>query len=507
MTKILESVNALVWGVPALLLILSVGVFISVRTGFVQLRLFPQAWKDFLSRFFGKKPQGGMSSFQALCTALAATVGTGNLAGVAGAIAIGGPGSIFWMWICGILGMGLKFAEATLAVRFRKKGFDGIYQGGPMLMIEQGLGSKWSFLGYCYCFFGVIAAFGIGNGTQINAVLTGINGVADSFGIPFGQTGNMVIGAALAVLIVSMLLGGAKRIGSVAERLVPLAALTYLLMGLGVLIVRAEQIPGALTSIVHGAFSPNSVTGGVIGSAFQTLRIGISRGVFTNEAGMGTAAMAHAAAEVDHPVEQGLMGIMEVFLDTIVICTVTALVILCSGTPVYYGIDEGLALTTRAFSAVYGDWVSVLITLETCCFAFATVLGWGLYGARCAQYLFGDSSWKVFAWLQGATVIVSAMLQTGTVWLIAEIVNGLMAIPNLIALAFLTPELITLLKSYPGGAAAEGGTYAYFYQRKPLRAFSHAEIPSLRREGPGAGKDHLSSEHRPAGPGNAPGIL
>ena len=487
MTKILDAVNSLVWGVPALLLILSVGIFLSIRTGFVQLRLFGLAWKNFLSRLFGKKSQGGVSSFRALCTALAATVGTGNLAGVAGAIAIGGPGSIFWMWICGILGMGLKFAEATLAVRFRKKGADGIYQSGPMHMIEQGLGSKWTFLGYCYCFFGVIAAFGIGNGTQINAVITGINGVAASLGIQISQTGNLILGAVLAVLVVSMLLGGAKRIGAVAERLVPFAALTYLLMGLGVLIVRAEQIPGALTSIVHGAFSPNAVTGGVIGSVFQTLRVGVSRGVFTNEAGMGTAGMAHGAAEVSHPVEQGLMGIMEVFLDTIAICTVTALVILCSGTPVYYGIDEGLALTTRAFSVVYGDWVSVLITLETCCFAFATVLGWGFYGARCAQYLFGDSSWKVFAWLQGATVIVSAMLQTGTVWLIAEIVNGLMAIPNLIALAFLTPELITLLKSYPGGMSAKGGTYAYFYQRKPLRAFSHAEIPSLRREGPGAG--------------------
>jgi AGCS family alanine or glycine:cation symporter len=217
--------------------------------------------------------------------------------------------------------------------------------------------------------------------------------------------------------------------------------------------------------------------------------------------------MAHGTADARHPVEQGLMGIMEVFLDTIVICTMTALVILCSGTPIRYGMDEGLELTARAFSAVYGDWVCVLIAMETCCFAFATVLGWGLYGVRCAQYLFGDSAWKAFAWLQGATVILSALLKTGTVWLLAEIVNGLMAIPNLIALALLSPELIKLLKSYPGGLPAKGGTYAYFHQCQPLRAFSHEKVPSLCHQSPAAGQDHLSSEHRSAGPGNSPGIL
>lgn len=498
MTKILETVNSLVWGVPALVLILGVGFSISLRTGFVQLRLFPRAWRVFMSRFKNGDKTGGVSPFQALCTALAATVGTGNLAGVAGAIAIGGPGSVFWMWVCAIFGMGLKFAEAALSVRFRRKGPDGTYRGGPMLMIEQGLGKKWIPLGYLYCFFGVVAAFGVGNGTQINAVITGIDSAASFFGLDSSHQGNLIMAACLAVLVVSMLLGGAKRIGTVAELLVPFAAVTYILLGLGVLIIRADAVPGAISSIITGAYSPGAVTGGVVGSFFLALRVGISRGVFTNEAGMGTAAMAHGAAEVEHPADQGLMGIMEVFLDTIVICTMTALVILCSGTPIYYGIDEGLALTTRAFSAVYGDWVAVLIALETCCFAFATVLGWGLYGARCAQYLFGDSAWKVFAWLQGVTVILSAVLNTGTVWLIAEIVNGLMAIPNLIALALLTPELINLLKTYPGGLAAKGGTYAYFHQRKPLRTLSHAEIPSLCREGTGAGKNHLSSEHRSA---------
>ena len=507
MTKFLETVNSLVWGVPALVLILTVGLYISLRTGFVQLRFFPRAWRDFLSRFSGKEKSSGVSPYQALCTALAATVGTGNLAGVAGAIAIGGPGSVFWMWICALLGMGLKFAEAALSVRFRKRNADGSFSAGPMYMIELGMGKKWMSLAAVYSFFGVVAAFGVGNGTQINAVLTGIRSAADYFALSLDQTTVFLLAILLAALVVAMLLGGVRRIGLLAEQLVPFAAVIYILLSIGVLILRADAIPGAIADIIHGAFSPHAVTGGVVGSLIQTMRIGISRGVFTNEAGMGTAAMAHGAADAAHPVDQGLMGIMEVFLDTVVICTMTALVILCSGTPIYYGIDEGLALTTRAFSAVYGDWISVLIALETCCFAFATVLGWGLYGARCAQYLFGDSAWKAFAWLQGGTVILSALLKTGTVWLLAEIVNGLMAIPNLIALALLTPELIILLKSYPGGLSAKGGTYAYFHQCKPLRAFSHAEIPSLCRQGAGAGKDHLSSEHRPAGSGNPAGIL
>ena len=507
MTKILDTVNSLVWGVPALVLILGTGIYGSVCTGFVQLRLFPRAWKDFLLRFTEKKGQDGVSPFQALCTALAATVGTGNLAGVAGAIAIGGPGSIFWMWVCALFGMGLKFAEAALAVRFCITADDGVIHAGPMYMIENGLGRKWRPLACAYCFFGVVAAFGVGNGTQINAVLSGIHSAADCFGIRFSETADLLLSLVLAALVVAMLLGGAKRIGQAAELLVPFAAMAYILLCVGALIARVEAVPDAFTAILEGASSPKAVTGGVIGSAFQAMRVGISRGVFTNEAGMGTAAMAHGAARVMHPVEQGLMGIMEVFLDTVVICTMTALVILSSGTPIYYGIDEGLALTSRAFVSVYGDWAAVPIALETCCFAIATVLGWGLYGARCAQYLFGDRAWKFFAVLQGLTVILSAMLKTGTVWLLAEIVNGLMAIPNLIALAFLMPELINLLKTYPGGLIAKGGTYAYFHQRKPLRAFSHAEIPSLCRKGPAAGKDHLPSEYRSAGSGHTSGIL
>ncbi|MBE6941248.1 MAG: sodium:alanine symporter family protein [Ruminococcaceae bacterium] len=449
MENILETVNSVVWGVPALLGILGVGLYLSIRTGCIQLRVFPKALSSFL-RTFRKKEQNddGVSPFQALCTALAATVGTGNLAGVAGAIAIGGPGAIFWMWISAILGMVTKFAEATLSVRFRKKNEAGEWVGGPMYMIRNAMGRRWQWLAGVYCFFGVVAAFGVGNATQINTVIGGVNQAITAFGGTESLWGNLLMGAVLAILICGILLGGLKKIGTMAEMLVPFASVCYLLLGLGVLIARAQAIPEALASIVTGAFSPRAVTGGVIGSFFVGLRTGVSRGVFTNEAGMGTAGIAHAAAQVKHPVDQGLMGIMEVFLDTIVICTMTALVILVSGTPIPYGQDTGVALTTQAFTEVYGGWVSILIAAALCCFAIATVLGWGLYGARCAQFLFGDGVWKKFVFIQGGAVILGAVLKTGTVWLLAEIVNGLMAIPNLIVLAHLTPELCRLVRQF-----------------------------------------------------------
>jgi len=256
------------------------------------------------------------------------------------------------------------------------------------------------------------------------------------------------MGVGLAILVALMLIGGAKRIGQIAERLVPFAALLYLLLGAGVLCVRATAVPAAFAAIFQGAFDPRAVTGGVLGSAFQALRVGAARGVFTNEAGMGTASIAHASANVSHPAEQGLMGIIEVFLDTIVICTITALVILCSGVQIPYGNDVGVMLTTDAFSDIYGKWVCIPIALSLCCFALATVLGWGLYGARCAQYLFGDKVWRLFVILQAVTVLLGAVLKTRTVWMLSETVNGLMAIPNLIVLAMLTPELVRLTREY-----------------------------------------------------------
>lgn len=449
MTEILEKINALVWGIPALLGILGIGLYLSIRTHFAQLRLFPRALRNFWQTLKGKGQAGeGVSPFQALCTALAATVGTGNLAGVAGAIAIGGPGAIFWMWVSAILGMVTKFAEATLSVRFRERNSDGEFVGGPMYMIRNGMGKRWHWLAVSYCFFGVIAAFGVGNATQVNTVIGGVNEAIAAMGGRESTTGNLLMGIGLAILICGILLGGMKKIGLVAEKAVPLASVCYLLLGLGVLIARAQELPNAFLSIITGAFTPRAATGGAVGSMFIGLRIGVSRGVFTNEAGMGTAGIAHAAARVKHPCQQGLMGIMEVFLDTIVICTMTALVILVSNVPIPYGEDVGVALTTQAFSQVYGGWVSILIAAALCCFAIATVLGWGLYGARCAQFLFGDGVWKKFVLLQGGAVILGAVLKTGTVWLLSETVNGLMAIPNLIALGCLAPELRKLTRQF-----------------------------------------------------------
>ncbi len=499
MTELLESVNAIVWGVPALALILGVGLYISFRTGFVQIRLFPMSLREFAAKLKGGGARdGGVSPFQALCTALAATVGTGNLAGVAGAIAIGGPGAVFWMWICAIVGMATKYAEATLAVRYRVREA-GEYVGGPMYMIRNGLDKRFHFLSGLYSFFGVVAAFGVGNATQINAVVTGVQGAVESLGGSYPDWGNLALGIALAALIGVMLFGGAKRIGVAAERLVPFASVMYLLLGLGVLIARFQAIPTAFGAILTGAFSPQAVTGGVLGSFFASLRIGVSRGVFTNEAGMGTASIAHAAAEVSHPAQQGLMGIMEVFLDTIVICTMTALVILVSGVPIPYGQDVGAALTNQAFSAVYGSWVSVLIAAALCCFAIATVLGWGLYGLRCSQYLFGSRVWKRFALLQAVAVVAGAVLKTGTVWLLSELVNGLMAIPNLIALGALTPELSKLTKEFTGMQnGIQGGQYENIHQCKPLRTLSHAEIPPAGGKGKEGRETDLPSKHRPA---------
>ena len=468
MNKILnaaEDLHALVWGAPALVLILGVGLYLSVRLDFVQLKAFPEAFRLFLRQLL---PGKGSSSYGALCTALAATVGTGNLVGVAGAICLGGPGAVFWMWICGILGMVTKYAEALLAVRYRVKTGDG-FAGGPMYIMTRGLPPKLHFLAYCYAFFGLTASFGVGNVTQIHAAMSGIHAVCDTFGWYPGSLLDGVLAIVFASLIGIFLCGGAKRIYAAAERLVPAAAVTYILMCLLILIFRWRYLPDAVSRIICGAFSPGAVTGGMIGSAFQALRIGCSRGVFTNEAGMGTASIAHASARNVHPAQQGLMGIMEVFLDTIVICTLTALVILVSGIPIPYGTDAGGRLTTRAFAVIYGKGAVVLLAMVMTLLAVATVIGWGLYGARCAEFLFGARSWQYFAGAQTVMIILGSFLETPTVWLLAETVNGLMAIPNLITLAVLTPEVLRLTKEYKNRrSGAGGGNYANFHQCKPL---------------------------------------
>ena len=469
MKDIIAAVNAVVWGAPALILIISVGLLLSWRLQFAQIFLFPEALKRFCGQFTRKKDEDSSSSFRALCTALAATVGTGNLVGVAGAICLGGPGAVFWMWVCGVLGMITKYAEALLAVRYHVKTPEG-NTGGPMYIIRQGLPGQLHFLAYLYALFGVVASFGVGNLTQIHAAVTGISEAFAVFGLPTGRFTTLLLSLLLAAVIGMLLFGGAKRIGSAAEQLIPFGAAAYILLCFGILCLKGSRISEAFRQIVLGAFTPGAVTGGMIGSGFQALRIGCSRGVFTNEAGMGTASIAHAGAEGVHPVQQGLMGIMEVFLDTIVICTLTALVILVSGIPIPYGTDAGGRLTTLAFSAVYGKGAVVLLAGVMTLFAVATVLGWGLYGARCAQFLFGSKAWRCFSVLQIAVIVAGSMLETPTVWQLAETVNGLMAIPNLIALAVLTPEVVRLTNAYKktGREPAGGGNYADFHQCKPL---------------------------------------
>lgn len=472
MAELLSRINGLIWGLPALILIIGVGLYLTIKTKFVQVRLFPNALRLFCKQFIhnNRKPEG-VSAYQALCTALAATVGTGNIVGVAGALAIGGPGAIFWMWCCGFLGMAIKFAEATLAVRYRVKNSAGELVGGPMYMICQGMHKRWRWLAGVYAFFGVVAAFGVGNATQINSVIGGINSAVTALGGHPTLVGNLWIGLGLSVVIALILFGGARRIGQIAERLVPFSSILYLLICIGVLVACYRRIPEALISIINGAFSPKAVTGGAIGSVLIALRVGASRGVFTNEAGMGTAAIAHAAANVETPVQQGMMGIVEVFLDTIVMCSLTALAILCSGVQIPFGKDIGAALTTNAFTVIYGDWISIILALCLCSFALATVLGWGLYGMRCAQFLFGANVWKKFVCIQCITVVIGAVLETQIVWQISEIVNGLMAIPCLIALAKLSPELLKLTKDdrkIHSTLGADGGKYENINQRKSM---------------------------------------
>ena len=496
-TKLLETVNSVVWGAPALILILGVGLCLTVCLDCVQLRLLPKALRTLAQKMRGGK-SGGISSFQALCTALAATVGTGNLVGVAGAICLGGPGAVFWMWISGFLGMATKYAEVSLAVRYRVKSGDG-YAGGPMYVITRGLGPQFAPLAKLYCLFGILASFGVGNAVQINSAVSGIQGILET---GTGKSGSFLIGAVLAAIVGRMLLGGAKRITQAAQLLVPFAAVLYIGMCAAVLAVRSEHIPGALAAIMKGAYSPKAVTGGMLGSGFRALRIGCSRGVFTNEAGMGTASIAHACADVAHPAEQGMMGILEVFLDTIVICTLTALAILVSGVPVPYGREAGQELTALVFSGILGEWAAAVIDFSLVLFAVATVLGWGFYGARCAEFLFGSGSWKWFSFAQILIVLLSATADTAAVWQLSETVNGLMAIPNLLTLTALLPEVRRLTIEYKdtisGGKAASGGNYADFHQRKPLRTFSYEKVPPSGHGGQERGQKNLPSEHRSA---------
>lgn len=448
-----NAVNNFVWGVPAMVCIIGVGLFLSLRTRFLQTRKFPYAIKTTLGRMFRKREasDGAMTPFQAVCTALAATVGTGNIAGVAGAIAIGGPGAVFWMWISALLGMCTKFSEVTLAVHFRERNARGDLVGGPMYYIKNGLSKYWQWLAVAFSAFGVLTVFGTGNATQVNTITTAINSALLNYNVISDSAvnlSNIIIGITIAVLVGLVLLGGVKRIGSVAEKLVPFMAVFYIILALGVVLLNIGNVPRVLYSIVYGAFNPSAVTGGVVGGFFLSVQKGVSRGIFSNEAGLGTGSIAHACADTQKPVKQGFFGIFEVFTDTILICTLTALVILCSGVPVNYGSAAGAELTILGFTSTYGNWVSIFTAVAMCCFAFSTIIGWGLYGARCIEFLFSSRVIKPFMVVYSLVAILGATVDLGLLWSIAETFNGLMAIPNLIALFLLSGTVVRLMKEY-----------------------------------------------------------
>ena len=455
-----SAVNNFIWGVPAMICIIGVGLVLSFRTRFLQIRKFPYAMKVTFGRMFKKREasDGAMTPFQAVCTALAATVGTGNIAGVAGAIAIGGPGAVFWMWISAILGMCTKFSEVTLAVHFREKNVHGDLVGGPMYYIKNALKKHCNRLAYLFSAFGVLTVFGTGNATQVNTITTAINTALMNYHVISKDavpTVNLVVGIILAVLIALILLGGIRRIGQVTEKLVPFMALVYIVLAVGVILFNIGHIPAVFASIVEGAFHPAAVTGGAVGSFFMSMKKGVSRGIFSNEAGLGTGSIAHACADTRKPVKQGFFGIFEVFVDTIVICTLTALVILCSQVPVSYGQAAGAELTISGFTATYGNWVSVFTAVAMCCFAFSTIIGWGLYGTRCIEFLFGSRVNKPFMLVYALVAIVGATMDLGLMWSIAETFNGLMAIPNLIAVFLLSGVVVKLVKEYFAGEGAK----------------------------------------------------
>ena len=448
-----SAVSNFVWGVPAMVCILGVGLYLSLRTHFLQIRKFPYAIRTTLGRIFRKREasDGALTPFQAVCTALAATVGTGNIAGVAGAIAIGGPGAIFWMWVSALFGMCTKFSEVTLAVHFRERNEKGDLVGGPMYYIKNGLGKHWQWLGILFSAFGVLTVFGTGNATQVNTITTAIDSALMNYHIVSDssiKTVNLVLGIVIAAVVAIVLLGGVKRIGSVTEKLVPFMALFYVILAVGVVVLNIKNVPGVLYSIVYGAFNPGAVTGGIVGGFFISIQKGVSRGIFSNEAGLGTGSIAHACADTQKPVKQGLFGIFEVFADTIVICTLTALVILCSGIPVNYGAAAGAELTILGFTSTYGNWVSIFTAVAMCCFAFSTILGWGLYGARCIEFLFSEKVIKPFMVVYALVSIIGATIDLGLLWSIAETFNGLMSIPNLIALFMLSGTVVKLVKEY-----------------------------------------------------------
>mgnify|MGYP000852669334 CR=1 FL=1 len=433
--NMINQIDTWVWGWWMILLLLGTHIFMTIRTGVIQRKIGTAIR---LSVTKDPDGEGEVSQFGALTTALASTIGTGNIIGVGTAIALGGPGAVLWCWLTGVFGIATKYSESLIAVKYRVKTKDGRMQGGAMYALERGLNMKW--LGMIFAVFGGFASFGIGCATQVNAIATVCQ---ENLSIP-----PFVVGIVVAVLTALVIFGGIKSIANVCEKLVPFMALLYIVLAIGVVVLNFERVPAVFHDIVYGAFNPAAVTGGVIGSFFLSLKKGVSRGIFSNEAGLGTGSIAHACADTSKPVKQGMFGIFEVFADTIVICTLTALVILVSGVPVNYGAAAGAELTISGFTSTYGNWVSVFTAVAMCCFAFSTIIGWGLYGARCIEFLFSEKVVKPFMIAYSLVAIIGATFDLGLLWSIAETFNGLMAIPNLIGIFLLSGTAIALTKEY-----------------------------------------------------------
>ncbi|MBR5430038.1 MAG: sodium:alanine symporter family protein [Firmicutes bacterium] len=451
------KINGVVWGVPMIILILVVGIWLTCGSGLVQFRHFGYAMKNTLGKILQHShtdDKGAVTPFQAVTTALASTVGTGNIAGVAGAIAIGGPGAVFWMWISALVGMATKYSEVVLAIKYRERDSKGDWVGGPMYYIKNGLGKSWSWLAGIFCVLGALAAFGIGNIAQINSIVGSIDDLVLTFAknpdaVKVG-TVNLVAGLLLAVILGFIIIGGIKRIAATTEKLVPFMAVIYIIGTLVVIIAHIGSLGQVFGMIFKGAFGVDAVIGGGVGYVIMTaMKKGFARGIFSNEAGLGSAPMAHAAADTEGPVQQGLYGILEVFLDTIVICTLTALVILISGVNVPYGESAGAALTTAGLATVFGaKAATVFMVIALSCFAFSTILGWSIYGARCVQFLFGSGAIRIYQILFLIIVVCGATMNLTLAWDISDTLNALMAVPNLIALAALSPVVFKLTKEH-----------------------------------------------------------
>lgn len=434
------AVNGLVWGPPMLVMILGVGLFLSIGLKLMPVLKLGAGFRLMWSgRARGEADEGEIPPFQALMTALSATVGTGNIAGVATAVFLGGPGALFWMWLTALVGMATKYSEAVLAVRFREVDERGKHVGGPMYYIRNGLGNKWAWLGVLFAIFAAVAAFGIGNTVQANSVADVLE---TNFGLP-----HWVTGLILMVLVGMVLIGGIRRIGQVASALVPFMAVSYVLIGLIVLAINANEIPSAIAMVFSSAFSGSAAEGGFAGAAvWAAIRFGVARGIFSNEAGLGSAPIAHAVAQTKDPVKQGMVAMLGTFIDTIIVCSITGLVIITSGA--WTSGETGAALTSLAFESGLPGFGNYIVAISLAIFAFTTILGWSFYGERCIEFLFGTRAIVPYRVVWIAAIPVGATVNLGFIWLVADTLNAMMALPNLIALLLLSPVVFKLSRAY-----------------------------------------------------------